>query len=91
MSALRMELYGSGVHAMALCPGFVHTPMTARLGKMPFVIELDQAVALVSRAIARRERTYTFPWQLRWLRPVLRNAPEWFIRRIAPPPRPGEP
>jgi len=88
MSALRMELFGTGVHAMALCPGFVRTPMTARLTKMPFVLEQDEAVRLMVRAIARRERTYTFPWQLRWLRPVLRNAPEWFIRRVAPPPRP---
>ncbi len=87
-SALRMELHGTGVHAMALCPGFVHTPMTAGLRKMPFVIDLDTAVALMSRAIVRRRRTFTFPWQLRLMRPILRNAPEWLIRRIAPPPRP---
>jgi len=31
MDALRMDLHGSGVHAMTLCPGFVHTPMTATL------------------------------------------------------------
>jgi short-subunit dehydrogenase len=89
-SALRMELHRTGVHAMALCPGFVHTPMTARLAKMPFVIELDEAVRLMARAIARRARTYTFPWQMRLLRPLLRNAPDWFIRLIAPPPRPDE-
>jgi short-subunit dehydrogenase len=89
-SALRMELHGTGVHAMALCPGFVHTPMTARLTKMPFVIDLDEAVTLMSRAIVRREHTFTFPWQLRLMRPILRNAPEWLIRRIAPPPRPEE-
>jgi short-subunit dehydrogenase len=89
-SALRMELYGTGVHAMALCPGFVHTPMTAGLSKMPFVIDLDTAVTLMSRAIVRRRRTFTFPWQLRLMRPILRNAPEWLIRRIAPPPRPEE-
>ncbi|HXX69151.1 MAG TPA: SDR family NAD(P)-dependent oxidoreductase [Polyangiaceae bacterium] len=91
VSALRMEPFGTGVHAMALCPGFVRTPMTAMLTKMPFVIDQDEAVALMVGAIARRERTYTFPWQLRWLRPVLRNAPEWLIRRVAPAPRPREP
>jgi short-subunit dehydrogenase len=86
-SALRMELHGIGVHAMALCPGFVHTDMTKRLTKMPFVIDEDVAVAIMARAIARREGTFTFPWQQRLLRPVLRNGPEWLIRRIAPPPR----
>jgi short-subunit dehydrogenase len=89
-SALRMELRGTGVHAMTLCPGFVHTPMTASLRKMPFVINLDEAVALMTRAIAHRAHTYTFPWQMRLLRPILRNGPEWFIRAIAPPPRPEE-
>jgi len=90
MSALRMELHGTGVHAMALCPGFVHTPMTARLAHMPFVLDLDDAVPIMARAIARRERTFTFPWQLRLLRSLLRSGPEWFIRRIAPAPRPEE-
>jgi short-subunit dehydrogenase len=89
-SALRMELQGTGVHAMALCPGFVHTPMTAPLTKMPFVIDLDEAVPIMVGAIARREGTFTFPWQQRLLRSLLRSGPEWFIRRIAPPPRPDE-
>jgi short-subunit dehydrogenase len=88
MNALRLDLWGTGVHAMSLCPGFVHTPMTARLRNMPFVIEADKAVRLMTAAIARRDCVYTFPWQLRLLRPVLRNAPDWLIRRIAPPARP---
>jgi short-subunit dehydrogenase len=90
MDALRMDLHGTGVHAMSLCPGFVHTPMTAKLGKMPFVIETDEAVTLMTRTMARREATFTFPWQVRLLRPVLRIAPEWLIRRVAPPARPEE-
>jgi short-subunit dehydrogenase len=88
MDALRMDLHGTGVHAMAICPGFVHTPMTAKLGRLPFAIDTDKAVALMSRAIERHDNTFTFPWQMRLLTPVLRNAPEWLLRRIAPPPRP---
>jgi short-subunit dehydrogenase len=90
MDALRMDLYGSGVHAMTLCPGFVHTPMTATLRKMPFVIDSDEAVTHMTRAIARRDRTFTFPWQMRLLRPVFRYAPEWLVRRMAPPARSAE-
>ena len=58
MEALRMDLHGTGVHAMAISPGFVHTPMTARLGKLPFAIDTDEAVALMTRAIARRDGTF---------------------------------
>ncbi|HET9931204.1 MAG TPA: SDR family NAD(P)-dependent oxidoreductase, partial [Polyangiaceae bacterium] len=31
MDALRMQLVGTGVHSMTLCPGFVHTPLTETL------------------------------------------------------------
>lgn len=90
MDALRMDLHGTGVHAMAICPGFVRTAMTAKIAKMPFVIDVDRAVLLMTRAIARRKDTFTFPWQIRLFSPVLRHAPEWFVRRVAPPPRPDD-
>jgi hypothetical protein len=88
MDALRLDLHGTGVHAMTVCPGFVHTPMTAKLGKLPFAIDTDEAVAQMVRGIERQEGTFTFPWQMRLLSPVLRHSPEWLVRRIAPPPRP---
>lgn len=87
MDGLRMDLFGTGVHAMTICPGFVRTPLTAGSKKMPFLVELDDAVAHIVRAIDRRARTYTFPWQMNLLKGVLRRAPESMVRRLAPPPR----
>ncbi len=87
MDGLRQDLHGTGVHAMTLCPGFVHTPLTASLGKMPFVISCDQAVTEMSQAIADRQRTFTFPWQVRLLSGVLKMLPEPLVRRVAPPGR----
>jgi short-subunit dehydrogenase len=85
MDSLRMDLHGTGVHAMTLCPGFVRTPMTASLsGKMPFVLSCDEAVAQMARAIARRERTFTFPWQVRLVSRVIGYIPEGLLRRLAP-------
>jgi short-subunit dehydrogenase len=88
MDGLRLELKGSGVHAMAICPGFIKTPMTAVIKhKMPFVIDVDRAVDEILHAIDRRPKSWTFPWQMRLLTPVIRNAPDWLVRRLGPPPR----
>jgi hypothetical protein len=31
---------------------------------MPFLMELDDAVKLIVRAIEKRKKSYAFPWQL---------------------------
>lgn len=88
MDAVRMQLHGTGVHAMTLCPGFVRTPMTDDLGhELMFLLECDEAVRLMARAIERKATTYTLPWQMAILRHVLENAPEWLVRRLVPPAR----
>lgn len=88
MDALRMQLVGTGVHAMTLCPGFVHTPLTETLPHdLPFVLEVGPAARLMHRAIEDQKKTYTLPWQMDLLRHVMVNAPEWLLRRLAPPPR----
>lgn len=88
MDALRMQLVGTGVHAMTLCPGFVHTPLTETLQHdLPFVLEVDAAARLMQRAIEASKKTYTLPWQMDLLRHVMVHAPEWLLRRMAPPPR----
>jgi short-subunit dehydrogenase len=88
MDGLRMDLAGTGVHAMTICPGFIKTPLTDVLKhKMLFLMELEPALDEIVRAIDRRDSTRTFPWQFRLLRPILRHAPEWLIRKLGPPPR----
>jgi short-subunit dehydrogenase len=87
MSALRMDLHGTGVHAMTLCPGFVDTPLTKDNPSMMFVIDVPQAVEYMVGAIESRKGTYTFPWQMNVLKEVMMRAPEPVIRMIAPAPR----
>lgn len=92
MDALRLDLHGTDVHAMTLCPGFVHTPLTASLrGKLMFAIERDAAVALMTRAIEQRKRTFSFPWQMRMMTPILKFAPEGLLRRLSPAARTAAP
>ena len=89
MSALRMDLHGTGVHAMALCPGFVRTPLNAHTTGMIFALDVDHAVRLMHAAVLRRAKTPTFPWQMALLRRVLAPLPEAVVRRLAPKPRPA--
>lgn len=87
MDGLRLDLHGTGVHAMTLCPGFVDTPLTKDNPSMMFVIDVGQAVRAMVGAIEARKRTFTFPWQMNLLKELLFRAPEAWIRRLAPAPR----
>ncbi len=87
MDGLRMDLTGSGVHAMTLMPGFVETPLTANNPQMFFVLDVDTAVQQMTRAIAQERGTFTFPWQMRLLSGVMKVAPEAMMRKAAPKPR----
>jgi short-subunit dehydrogenase len=91
MNGVRQDLRGTGVHAMTLCPGFVRTPLTDKLpGKLPLMIGRDEAVAHMTAAIERRERTVIFPWKVRMLGRLLTWMPEDWLHRLAPPARPAE-
>jgi hypothetical protein len=87
MDGLRMDLHGTGVHAMTLCPGFVDTALTKDNPSMMFVIDVDEAVREMVSAIESRKSTYTFPWQMNLLKELLTRVPEPVVRKLAPPPR----
>jgi NAD(P)-dependent dehydrogenase (short-subunit alcohol dehydrogenase family) len=74
--SLRVELAGSGVRVLTVCPGYVATPMTARNPyRMPFLLSPERAAALIVRAIDRGQRFYVLPWQMRWVGRLLRVLP----------------
>ncbi|MGH8849884.1 MAG: SDR family oxidoreductase [Casimicrobiaceae bacterium] len=76
LESLRVELRGSGVTVITICPGFIATPMTANNPyRMPFLLAPDKAARLITRAIARRRRLYVLPWQMAWLGRALRFLP----------------
>lgn len=82
--SLRVDLVGSGVDVTIIHPGFIRTPMTAgRKKKLPFLLEVEEAVRLILRAVERRARTYAFPWQLAGIVRLLRHAPNVLYDRIA--------
>lgn len=63
--SLRVDLRGSGVGVTIIHPGFIKTALTAgREAKMPWLMELDDAVNKMIKAIEARKKSYAFPWQL---------------------------
>jgi len=83
LESLRVELVGSGVAVVTVCPGFIETPLTARNPyAMPFILTADKAALLIARAIARKQRFYVLPWQMAWLGRLLKVAPRFLYDRV---------
>jgi NAD(P)-dependent dehydrogenase (short-subunit alcohol dehydrogenase family) len=76
LESLRVELAGSGVTVVTVCPGYVATPMTAgNPYRMPFLVPADRAARLIARAIDARRRFYVLPWPMTLVGGVLRCLP----------------
>lgn len=76
LESLRLELRGSGIAVVTICPGYIATPMTERNPyPMPFLLDADRAARLIARAIERRRRYCVLPWQMAIVGRVLRILP----------------
>jgi len=76
LEGLRVEMVGSGIEVITICPGYVATPMTANNPyRMPFLLSADRAAWQIVRAIASGRRFYVLPWQMRWAGRLLRLLP----------------
>jgi short-subunit dehydrogenase len=76
LESLRVELKGSGVAVTTVNPGYIVTPMTAvNPYPMPFILRADVAATKTARAIARRRRYATLPWQMALVAKLLRLLP----------------
>ena len=76
LESLRLELAGSGVAVVTICPGYIATPLTAgNPYPMPFLIKPERAATLIARAIARRRRFFVLPWPMAIVGALLRMLP----------------
>lgn len=75
LESMRIDLSGSGLSVTAVYPGFVATPMTAKNGKMMFVLTSQQAVEIILKAIRRKKARIYFPWQMALAFTLLRFIP----------------
>ena len=63
--SVRIDLRGTGVDVTIIHPGFIKTALTSGRGaKMPYLMELDDAIPKILSAIEKRKKSVAFPWQL---------------------------
>ena len=83
LESLRVELRGSGVKAVTICPGYIETPMTAlNPYPMPFMLDAGEAARCIARAIERQTAFTVIPWQMGLAGRMLRLLPRWLYDRL---------
>lgn len=82
--SVRLDVKHLGIDVTIIQPGFIKTPLTAgREAKMPFIMELDDAVPLFIKAIEKKKRFAAFPWQLATIVRAGKFMPAWLYDRVA--------
>jgi short-subunit dehydrogenase len=63
--SLRLDVAPRGISVTIIHPGFIKTPLTAgRQARLPWLMEVGDAVNKMIWAIEKRKKSYAFPWQL---------------------------
>ena len=82
--SIRLDVQNRGVAVTIIQPGFIRTPLTeGRTNKMPFLMELDDAIPHFLNAIERRKKFSAFPWQLATIVRLGKIMPAAIYDRIA--------
>jgi short-subunit dehydrogenase len=78
LESLRLELRGSGVRVVTVCPGFVDTPLTrVNPYPMPFLMRPEVAAAKIAARIERGRPYFVTPWQMAVAARALHVMPDW--------------
>lgn len=82
--SVRLDVQHRGVSVTIIQPGFIKTPLTSgRENKMPFLMELDDAIPYFLNAIEKKKKFSAFPWQLASFVRLGRIFPAWLYDKIA--------
>jgi short-subunit dehydrogenase len=83
LESLRVELRGSGVSVVTVCPGYIDTPMTqVNRYRMPFLLSADEAARRIARAIDARRTLAVIPWQMAIVGRIMRVLPNAIYDRL---------
>jgi short-subunit dehydrogenase len=82
--SVRLDVKRKGIDVTIIQPGFIRTPLTAaRASKMPYLMELEDAIPHFIKAIEKRKKFAAFPWQLATIVRAGKFMPAWMYDRFA--------
>jgi short-subunit dehydrogenase len=83
LESLRVELRGSGVTVVTICPGYIETAMTGgNPYPMPFIMSASEAAEKIAAAIEHRRTYVVIPWQMAVVARLLRAMPNGLFDRL---------
>jgi short-subunit dehydrogenase len=84
LESLRVELRGSGVKVVTICPGYIATPLTQNNPyPMPFLMSAERAAEKITSLIAQGRGFAVIPWQMAIVARLMRLLPNWLYDRLA--------
>jgi NAD(P)-dependent dehydrogenase (short-subunit alcohol dehydrogenase family) len=92
LESTRVDLRGSGVSVVVVCPGFIRNGGSPEDDKgKPFLMETEDGVRHILAGIDRKRPLVHFPWQLSYLmKHVVHNLPasayDWLMSKLASTP-----
>ncbi|MDN5923363.1 MAG: SDR family oxidoreductase [Xanthomonadales bacterium] len=81
-SGLRQRLHKTGINVLTIEPGWIDTPMTAKLKKTALFVKPERIAPGIVRAIDKRRSIVYLPWFWRPIMFVVRHVPEIIFRRL---------
>lgn len=75
LESMRTDLIQKNITVTSVHPGFIETPMTKQNGKMPWLMNAEQAARVIFLAIQNKKSRLYFPWQMHALGILLRILP----------------
>lgn len=84
LEGLRVELRGSGIAVITVCPGYIATAMTAgNPYRMPFIISAETAAEKIVAVIASRKTFAVLPWPMAIVARLMHVLPRWIYDPLA--------
>lgn len=84
LEGLRVELRGSGITVITLCPGYIVTAMTAQNPyPMPFIMSAEAAADKIAAVIANHKTYAVIPWQMAIVARLMHVLPRWIYDPLA--------